>query len=38
MKEGVVKKVKQDDGQTDGVHEPQTNGVHNANRDANGHT
>lgn len=31
MKEGAVKKVKQDAGQTNGAQEPQTNG------DANGH-
>lgn len=34
MKEGVVKKVKQDNGQTNGVHEPQANGIHTTN----GHT
>ncbi|KAM9349271.1 histone-binding protein N1/N2-like [Symphorus nematophorus] len=37
VKEGVVKKVKQDAGQTNGVEEPQTNGVHKANGDTNGH-
>lgn len=37
VKEGVVKKVKQDDGQTKEVPEPQTNGVQNANGDTNGH-
>jgi len=38
VKEGVVKKVKQDDAQTNGVEEPHTNGVHKANGDTNGHT
>lgn len=34
VKEGDIKKVKQDAGQTNGVQEPHTNGVHKAN----GHT
>lgn len=33
MKEGVVKKVKQCDTQTDGVQEPHTNGMDKANSD-----
>nr|XP_046263526.1 histone-binding protein N1/N2-like [Scatophagus argus]XP_046263527.1 histone-binding protein N1/N2-like [Scatophagus argus] len=36
VKEGLVKKVKQDAGQTNGVQEPQTNGVHSG--DTNGHS
>uniref|UniRef100_A0A3B4U0G3 Nuclear autoantigenic sperm protein n=1 Tax=Seriola dumerili TaxID=41447 RepID=A0A3B4U0G3_SERDU len=39
VKEGVLKKVKQDDGHTNGVKEqPHTDGVHKANGDTNGHT
>lgn len=38
VKESVVKKVKQNDGQTNEVHEAQTNGVQNANGDTNGQT
>lgn len=38
VKEGVVKKVKQDEGHTNGSQEPQTDADHKANGDTNGHT
>lgn len=38
VKEGMLKKVKQDDAQTNGVQEPHTDDGHKANRDTNGHT
>ncbi|XP_056247722.1 histone-binding protein N1/N2-like [Seriola aureovittata] len=39
VKEGLLKKVKQDDTHTNGVKEqPHTDGVHKANGDTNGHT
>ncbi|XP_053185979.1 nuclear autoantigenic sperm protein-like [Scomber japonicus] len=37
VKEGAVKKVKQDDAKTNGADQPHTNGVHKANGDTNGH-
>ncbi|XP_075340382.1 histone-binding protein N1/N2-like [Odontesthes bonariensis] len=36
VKEGNVKKVKQDEGETDPVQQPHSNGVHKANGDSNG--
>ncbi|XP_062285157.1 nuclear autoantigenic sperm protein-like [Scomber scombrus] len=37
VKEGVVKKMKQDDAKTNGAEQPHTNGVHKANGDTKGH-